>query len=292
MALIGGGWLNGGGGPMRWRSCGISTITEIKGVWSDAGSYRNFYAGQGSMSGGVSFANKSGYPSGYRHPASWSMPIKAGGLSSRNNTDIDFSESASLVGGVNGESTATITFTIDGTGGLVVAGSGTATITFTPDGSIIAVAPGVGSSTISFAASADIGAIAALIASANITFSPDADPHAIGYLEGTSSSDAEFSADNLARAVWDALAASYNNAGTMGEKMNDAGSASNPWTEEIEPGYTAEEILRIIAAVLAGKVSGAGTGTEVFRDITDVKDRVTSTVDVDGNRTALTLDGS
>lgn len=285
MALTMNGWY-GVSNPCRFRACAAATVSEIKGPNYTTGIFLNKYDGEAVLS------RKSGTPSGYRHPATWSMPIKAGGLSSRFETDIEFSETANLVGGRNGDGSATLTFTLDATGGLVVAGSGTATITFTPDGTVIAVAPGVGTASISFAPSADIGAIADLLATATLTFTPSADPHAIGYLEGTSSSDAEFSADNLARAVWDALAASYNTAGTMGEKMNSAGSAGNPWTEEIEPGFTAEEILRIIASVIAGKVSGAGTGTEVFRDITDTKDRVTSTVDDDGNRTAVTVDGS
>lgn len=38
--------------------------------------------------------------------------------------------------------------------------------------------------------------------------------------------------------------------------------------------------------------SGAGTGTEVFRDINDTKNRVTATVDSSGNRTAITRDAT
>jgi len=60
----------------------------------------------------------------------------------------------------------------------------------------------------------------------------------------------------------------------------------------IETGYTVRNALRIMAAVLAGKVSGAATATNTFRDLADAKDRVTSTVDADGNRTAVTLDGT
>ena len=49
---------------------------------------------------------------------------------------------------------------------------------------------------------------------------------------------------------------------------------------------------RIMLSALAGKVSGAGTGTETFRDTADSKDRIVSTVDSSGNRTAVTLDGA
>jgi hypothetical protein len=60
----------------------------------------------------------------------------------------------------------------------------------------------------------------------------------------------------------------------------------------IETGYTPRKILRLMASVLFGKVSGGGTTTNTFRDLGDTKARVTSTVDGDGNRTAVTLDGT
>jgi len=60
----------------------------------------------------------------------------------------------------------------------------------------------------------------------------------------------------------------------------------------VETGWTTDELLRIFAAVLAGKVSGAGTGTETFRGILDNKDRVVATVTSNGDRTAITLDAS
>ena len=53
-----------------------------------------------------------------------------------------------------------------------------------------------------------------------------------------------------------------------------------------------QEILRIILAALAGKASGGGTATIKFRDQADTKDRITATVDVDGNRTLVVVDGS
>ena len=51
---------------------------------------------------------------------------------------------------------------------------------------------------------------------------------------------------------------------------------------------TLEQSLRLSNAILGGKVSGAGSGTETFRDPGDTTDRVISTVDSQGNRTAIT----
>ena len=55
--------------------------------------------------------------------------------------------------------------------------------------------------------------------------------------------------------------------------------------------YDLEEMIRLIFSACCAKVSGGGTATLTFRDGPDSKDRITETVDSDGNRTAVTLDG-
>lgn len=96
---------------------------------------------------------------------------------------------------------------------------------------------------------------------------------------------------NVGQAVWAALAASNNAAGTMGEKLNDAGSASNPWTEVIESGLTAAEILRLIAAAMAGDAVGLEGASPVFKSLDGSKDRITATY-VSGARTITGRDAS
>jgi len=59
----------------------------------------------------------------------------------------------------------------------------------------------------------------------------------------------------------------------------------------IETGLTLKNAMRVIAAAAAGKLSGAATTTVVVRNAAaDSKDRITATVDADGNRSAITLD--
>jgi hypothetical protein len=61
--------------------------------------------------------------------------------------------------------------------------------------------------------------------------------------------------------------------------------------DAIETGLTFRKALRLLSAMLGGKVSGGGGGTEVFRNaLADSKDRVTVTVDAHGNRSAVTTD--
>jgi hypothetical protein len=57
----------------------------------------------------------------------------------------------------------------------------------------------------------------------------------------------------------------------------------------IETGWTPRQIMRVVAAVLAGKVSGAGSNAPVFRAITDAEDRVNAVTDASGNRTSVTI---
>jgi hypothetical protein len=61
----------------------------------------------------------------------------------------------------------------------------------------------------------------------------------------------------------------------------------------IETGLTFRQSLRIASAVLFGRRSGTGTGTEVFNAaVTNAKPRVTATIDGSGNRTNVTTDGT
>ena len=62
--------------------------------------------------------------------------------------------------------------------------------------------------------------------------------------------------------------------------------------EAVEGTTTFRQMLRVFMAALAGKSTGGGTVTLTFRDVVDGKARITATVDEDGNRTAITLDGT
>lgn len=60
----------------------------------------------------------------------------------------------------------------------------------------------------------------------------------------------------------------------------------------VETSWTVRQALRIILSAAGAKLSGAATNTVTIRDVGDTKDRITATVDADGNRTAVTLDAS
>ena len=54
-------------------------------------------------------------------------------------------------------------------------------------------------------------------------------------------------------------------------------------------GYSLEETLKLCLSVLAGKISGAGTGTITIRSADDTADRVVATTDSNGNRLSITI---
>ncbi len=86
-----------------------------------------------------------------------------------------------------------------------------------------------------------------------------------------------------------------NNVVTVGGAVIDgtvADVVSGVFNEILEGSYTFKHMTRINSAVLAGKVSGAGSGTETFVGVDGTTNRVVSTVDDNGNRTAVTLDGT
>jgi hypothetical protein len=58
-------------------------------------------------------------------------------------------------------------------------------------------------------------------------------------------------------------------------------------TDTLVAGQTVAESLRRIGAITSGKVSGAGSGSEVFKDYAESANSITITVDTSGNRTAV-----
>lgn len=77
---------------------------------------------------------------------------------------------------------------------------------------------------------------------------------------------------------------------TVGERN----SMADAWIARvIEGGHTLGDFMRLFASVLTGKSAGGGGATITFRDLADSKNRISATVDANGNRTAVgTRDGT
>ncbi len=307
-------------GSLRYYGATISNGSNPSAVFSTShrvGAFRNIFAGEGGV---VPYAS---IPLGASHPVAWQMPQEAGGMAMR--TDGTGSLAGNLV--------PTRPMTIDITGsGTLTASAGLAismSIDLDGSGTLTADILGVIAMSVDFTGAGELEAV--IVALANMTV----DLIGSGELDATIGGIADMELDivvtgtgltleNVSIAVWESLAANFNTAGTMGEKLNDAGGAGNPWasllvsntnpgsfgefvqalpsamaistelldSSDVETGVTVKEALRIVLAALSGKISGAGTNTITIRDVNDTTDRITATVDADGNRTAVTVDGS
>jgi hypothetical protein len=51
--------------------------------------------------------------------------------------------------------------------------------------------------------------------------------------------ESQVTVDQIVAAVWSALAADYNESGTMGQKLNGAGTSGDPWTADLSSYNTA-----------------------------------------------------
>jgi hypothetical protein len=249
-------------------------------------------------------------------------------MSSRNEAEFSITPVASGLRGVT--STGTATFGIDTNtpaGGLVVTvqpGDAPASIglaTNTP--ALTASISGVGSATFGIDTNTPlIGAEASLIATAEFGMDGTLTRYAIGIMEGTTE-ETGLSVPGIVNGVWSAVLSNYPDAGTAGNTLALAGSGgvdyttlanavwsaatrtltsggSAPTAEQVatavfahlvEAGFSFEEVIRIMAAALAGTSNKAGS-TITFKGIDGTTDRIVGTYDTNNNRTSATLDGA
>lgn len=199
-------------------------------------------------------------PNGYLAPVAWVLPKVAGGLGSNLQITGELSTTnAGLVSGYPVQANLTgqgllTNASLGAIVGLLASLSGTGMITnanatsaaaivanFSATGTItdaeiqviasifcVANLSGLGTLT-----DAQLGAIVDLTSSLSAVETVSANPFATFNLEADIASFTELSPQNLAEAVWSAQAADFNSAGTMGEKLNDAGAAGNPWAANL-----------------------------------------------------------
>ena len=266
-----------GGSPGTFRS-----------MWS-RGDRMNQSVGEGIPS------ELAGIPYGHLAPSSWVLPYQAGAMSSFTQCVVTVTPGTlNLAAGRNLSGSTTVTVTVDPAAGqLIVSASGSTSITFNLSGQIAGALSAVGSTAITVTVNnATLGAIVDAVGAALVTMTASATPRATGNMVGNITPFTELSPQNLAAAVWSALASAYNDAGTMGEKLNDAGSAANPWTEVIDGTYTASDLLKLISASVAGELAGSPGGPILIKSVNGTTVRITATVDANGNRTGVTYDVS
>lgn len=102
-------------------------------------------------------------------------------------------------------------------------------------------------------------------------------------LEADISSSSTLSPENLAAAVWNSIAASFNTAGTMGNKMNSAASAGDPWATTLPASYLSTEAGGILSQIQTlvdelHKIQGLSDGNPMTVTPTN---RIVGTINLD-----------
>ena len=106
--------------------------------------------------------------------------------------------------------------------------------------------------------------------------------------------------NHVAAVIHDLQAAVINNTHFAAGALDSNALAASAATEiatatlgaTVEGSETLVQAVRLVRAALVGKLSGAATTTVTIRDAADSKARITTTVDADGNRSAVTTDAT
>ena len=269
------------------------------------------------------FGDIASTPQATQPPTTWIMAEKGGALAAENSVNQGNTITANLQKGINMEASMTQDASITAAAlSMITSMEANMTAANTLTGPM--------QMTMNLAAnlaqSGDIEASLGLIAWCSANMNQTADMSASN-LRGTLSmaanivSYSEFTAEGVRDAVWNAVLANYPNSGSAGLALSTASSGgvdptilasavwayvnrtltANPgptatdvseavWATALE-GLTAEEIMRVLLAAMAGKRQGLGTATENYMAQDGVTPRITLAPDQNGNGTPV-IDGT
>jgi hypothetical protein len=205
-----------------------------------------------------------GTPNGELAPTAWTLPYKSGAIASRLRLLGDGEFASSVTDGRN------LGAAITGDGDVTQAGLGLVVSLTCAIAGLSTVSPELVGKAVAGAALTGTGEVSAasLLAKAN----------AVAALLG----DGDVSGAVI-RATG-TLAAALN---VTGATLTTANVADAVWGAVAEAGYTYDEVLRIVAAVVAGASSG-GPGSPVFKALDGTTTRVEGTASSSGDRSAIT----
>lgn len=243
----------------------VSNNALPSALWANfarTGAMRNITAGQGITSGLVSL------PSGNRHPSVWMMPQKPGALAGRNTITGQGGVSDADTWAVKlAQAALTGSGSLEAVGGLIVqliadiAGSGGISEADLK-AFLQAVASIGGSGGISDAEATGLGQLIAAMTG-------------LGTVDATLTGTGELTADLV----------------VTGTGLTTGNVGAAVWAWIIEAGYSAEEVLRIIAAQSAGAATGLEGSNPRFTGLDGTTIRIDGTYS-SGTRTINDLDGS
>ena len=193
----------------------------------------------------------------------WMLPRKSGYVVAF--SEMNLTGNGTAVMGVNGDGESFIQLTANADLSLVVSSTGICNIVLTLTGQSVGVLYGTGTSEIVLWATGTLWAVAFSTWESNIILTAEADISAIWYMTGEMTPFTELSPENLAKAVWSALASENNDIGTMGAKLNTASS----WWVDLDA--LAQAVWEYGMRSLT---ESAGLTTEQANQLTQINDRV------------------
>lgn len=201
------------------------------------GSWMMFYHGDSNVAGET---NKSAFNNGYIPPYSYVLSPKAGGLSTFYQLNGSGTLSASAQQGINllsdmiGEGTLVSNLSL--VVSLVSSMAGIGGLSASMVGTINMSASLIGSGDMEGGLSLLANCIANMTGTGSVTSALRGDMYMSADIYV---SQAEASVQEMVYAVWNAIASSFNESGTMGNKLNGAGSAGDPWSTDLDSYTTA-----------------------------------------------------
>ncbi len=244
--------------PMRQMAAPLANVVH-RASWMQAGARRNWWTHTGSD-------RRSGVPDGLRHPASWLMAPRAGGMAARNEVFITSTLGSLLLAeGRNLDGSTTLTFSVPNAAlQLIVSATGTTAITFSGSSTLAGALSATGTTAVTFSVGTPtLGAIIDALGAIAITWSGTGTMSGVGSMSGSTVTESTLTADAIAASVWASV---------------------------LESGLDAQDVMRILLAVAAGQTTIDGT-TVVFKSADGAIDRVTAEMD-GSERTTVTLNAA
>lgn len=152
--------------------------------------------------GEAGWSQQGGTPNGHLHPSSWSLPVKAGGISTYNGAVIALTTAGSLAAGV--PISGSLSFGMDfapASGQLITSGGGSASMVMSVSGNVLAVLNGVGSAGVSIGTNAPmLGALRWASGSGAFSITASMQSYAVGTMSGTTAGG-ELTPESIAAAI-------------------------------------------------------------------------------------------
>ncbi len=253
-------WPNARRDLLGWNPVGIATHWGFQQTQQNTQRNLAFFANE-------SIEETASIPEGaFQSAVCILAPLVSGGMSAANNAiDVTFTQSGNVLAGGPVEGDATFAFDQAGGLSLQVTLEADGSITFTQSGGLALTIGLAADGSLVFSQSGGLSMIVPAEGVATFTLTGAANLKGNLSLEGDITPFTELSPQNLAAAVWSSI---------------------------LDAGYTAEEIMRLLVAVAAGKSDIDTSGPDpivTFRDLGDTKDRVTATM-TGSERTDVTKD--